>query len=56
MNKHLNILKQLAIWHWDKDSYEFNTWITLSPALQKYRFNYYIYNPLKDNPTQWENI
>ena len=56
MNKHLALLEQLTIWYWDKDSYEFNTWITLSPHTQKYWLNYRVYNHLKDNPIQWENM
>ena len=47
MNKHIELLEQLYIWHWDKDGSEFYAWITLSPSSQNWWFKSHIYDYFK---------
>ena len=48
MNKHLNILKQLTKWYWNKESYKCGTWSRLTLYQQKYWFKFYMYDYLKN--------
>lgn len=48
MNKHLDILKHLLEWWWNKEPlWGDNKWDTLSSSKKHIYINHYIYNRLK---------